>query len=622
MEGREKGKKILTLICVFAVLVTFLFLYSGSEQPEALLELKPKLQTLEQELVAFKRKQLLLEAEINQFKENSVEESENGLQRLNSKLKSLQEQLQKEKSLARSKAHPQSGDVLAKKMEFKQRVNEDLEEKIAKLHVKHKSPLRKSVDAKISTASRSPEDAERALKIRAAFKLAYEGYETFCLGAGEFKPIQHTCGNMLGIGMPFTVIDSLDTMLVMGLDDMFERNLKYLKSNFQWNFNQDASVFEMTIRCLGGFLSAYYLSGDDYLLQQAIQLGNHVVNRFDPTTDLPLPRMNGAHPSSNLAEIGSIQLEFSYLANLTGKDSFFEKPMKVYAQLLANQPKGKIYPEGFMTNTKQTYYIDNARLRQEGHFGIGSAKDSFYEYLLKYWVMTGQTNDKMKNWYFETMEAVLDQLGKKINRHFDEGKGEMYFISERDLSRMEHYTCFVGAVLALGANLTDDSAIKLRHGKAAAKIAEFCAHMYRMTPTGLPCDAVRVNTQGGSIECDVLEYHMRPEAVETWFYMYRLTGEEIYKEWAWRFFESIENYTKKEDGYTGLRSALRDESNDYQESFFLAETLKYLYLMFSDNLVDLSAHVFNTEAHIFPLITEFGPMPVVERAFNIKEPNN
>lgn len=177
--------------------------------------------------------------------------------------------------------------------------------------------------------------------------------------------------------------------------------------------------------------------------------------------------------------------------------------------------------------------------------------------------MTGQTNDKMKNWYFETMEAVLDQLGKKINRHFDEGKGEMYFISERDLSRMEHYvcpcrsndfrgsdsivnftfrlltckTCFVGAVLALGANLTDDSAIKLRHGKAAAKIAEFCAHMYRMTPTGLPCDAVRVNTQGGSIECDVLEYHMRPEAVETWFYMYRLTGEEIYKEWAWRFFE-------------------------------------------------------------------------------------
>jgi mannosyl-oligosaccharide alpha-1,2-mannosidase len=68
-----------------------------------------------------------------------------------------------------------------------------------------------------------------------------------------------------------------------------------------------------------------------------------------------------------------------------------------------------------------------------------------------------------------------------------------------------------------------------------------------------------------------------------------------------------------------LKSALRDESNDYQESFFLAETLKYLYLMFSDDLVDLTKHVFNTEAHIFPLISEFGPLPEVER---LRDNNN
>lgn len=48
---------------------------------------------------------------------------------------------------------------------------------------------------------------------------------------------------------------------------------------------------------------------------------------------------------------------------------------------------------------------------------------------------------------------------------------------------------------------------------------------------------------------------------------------------------------------------------DYQESFFLAETLKYLYLMFSDEVVDLSEYVFNTEAHMFPKFKEFAPLP-------------
>jgi hypothetical protein len=60
--------------------------------------------------------------------------------------------------------------------------------------------------------------------------------------------------------------------------------------------------------------------------------------------------------------------------------------------------------------------------------------------------MTGRTSDKMKNWYFETMDAILDQLGKKIKRSFTDGGGEMYFITERDLSRMEHYVCLLCVV--------------------------------------------------------------------------------------------------------------------------------------------------------------------------------
>lgn len=97
----------------------------------------------------------------------------------------------------------------------------------------------------------------------------------------------------------------------------------------------------------------------------------------------------------------------------------------------------------------------------------------------------------------------------------------------------------------------------------------------------------------------------RPETVESLFYLYRLTKKEIYREWAWQIFQAFEKYSKLETaGYASLKSVYVARSyRDKMESFFLAETLKYFYLLFGDDvsLLSLDEWVFNTEAHPLPI---------------------
>ncbi|KAI1292831.1 Mannosyl-oligosaccharide alpha-1,2-mannosidase IA [Halotydeus destructor] len=86
--------------------------------------------------------------------------------------------------------------------------------------------------------------------------------------------------------------------------------------------------------------------------------------------------------------------------------------------------------------------------------------------------------------------------------------------------------------------------------------------------------------------------------------MWRLTKEQKYRDWAWEAVQAIEKHCRVENGYSGLKNVYDANSpkDDVQQSFFFAEVLKYLYLIFSeDNLISLDEWVFNTEAHPLPI---------------------
>ncbi|PKY30756.1 glycoside hydrolase [Rhizophagus irregularis] len=96
-------------------------------------------------------------------------------------------------------------------------------------------------------------------------------------------------------------------------------------------------------------------------------------------------------------------------------------------------------------------------------------------------------------------------------------------------------------------------------------------------------------------------YLLRPETVESLFILYRVTGDKSYQEKGWKIWKAIEKWCKTESAYSGLYNVASNKEivqNNNMESFFLAETLKYLYLLFSTpDVISLDDYVFNTEAH-------------------------
>jgi len=97
-------------------------------------------------------------------------------------------------------------------------------------------------------------------------------------------------------------------------------------------------------------------------------------------------------------------------------------------------------------------------------------------------------------------------------------------------------------------------------------------------------------------------FRCRPEAIESVFILYRITGDESLRDDAWEMFQSIDKYTKTEYGNAALddMTEMPPTKSDSMESFWTAETLKYFYLIFSEpDLVSLDDYIFNTEAHPF-----------------------
>lgn len=166
---------------------------------------------------------------------------------------------------------------------------------------------------------------------------------------------------------------------------------------------------------------------------------------------------------------------------------------------------------------------------------------------------------------------------------------------------LEHLACYLPGTLLLGyAN-----GLPQTHYKLAIDLLDSCYATYQINPTHLAAERTRfdMNTGATAIMPEDNYSLLRPEFIESLYYFWVFTGNTTYQDWGWDVFMAFENYARVEHGYSSLQHV--DEIawppiyKDHMESFFLAETLKYLYLLFSDdrNEIDLSKFVFNTEAH-------------------------
>ncbi|ORX54910.1 seven-hairpin glycosidase [Hesseltinella vesiculosa] len=480
---------------------------------------------------------------------------------------------------------------------------------------------------------------QRQQAVKGAFAHAWNGYRQYAMGHDELKPLTN------GTSDPFahwgaTLIDSLDTMLIMGMQDEFLEALVEVEK-VEFKTNSSIIVFETIIRYLGGLLSAYELSNEQHpiLINKAYELGKLMAPAFDSPTGIYPHTWNPTKPEEYFGSLTadlSMHMELFALSYHSKDNTFARLAQNITNKMQDMNARGQskggsvipgLYPTGIDTRLDRfTDYVVR----------LGAMGDSWFEYLIKHFVYVEGALEQYRDMYVESMDSV-----KKYVLAFSPGSDMIFIPSYNTFTKMsdftmDHLACFVPGMLAVGAKILD----RPEDMDLAKGSLETCVHMYRSSATGLgperwgfnyaitydrtlyemdipkqkaPEPRYQVNyplpekpERYRSIQAQDRNYHLRPETVESLYVLYRLTGDQKYQEYAWEIFEAIEKNCKTPSGYAAIMNVdwlpgpqeLERNQADSMESFLLAETFKYLYLIFSPpDVISLDDYVFNTEAH-------------------------
>ena len=418
------------------------------------------------------------------------------------------------------------------------------------------------------------DSAALAARVREEFVHAWNGYKTYAWGKDDLLPVSRTGRNWHDHTLYMTPVDALDTMMLMGLDEEAATTREFLAGNLSFDLDIEVKNFEITIRILGGLLSAYQMSQDRRLLALAEDLGDRLLPVFESPTGMPYMYVNlktgkVREPRSNPAEIGTLILEFGTLSRLTGRSVFFDKAKRALIALYERRAPTDLVGEGIDVET-------GAWVNTESH--VGGGIDSYYEYLLKCERLFGDPE----------CGAMWRRSIAAVNRHLaaeDPQGGLWYGVAEMATGRTISATygalhAFLPGVLALGGDL--DRARRLQDSGFRMWT------LHGIEPEVIDFRKMEVVSPG---------YQLRPELAESTYYLHRLTGDPRYLEMGRVILNDLVTHCRVDAGYTILENVVTKQKGDYQHSFFLAETLKYLYLLFAPDTLDFEGVVFNTEAH-------------------------
>ncbi|KAK0753904.1 glycoside hydrolase [Schizothecium vesticola] len=445
---------------------------------------------------------------------------------------------------------------------------------------------------------------ERRNAVRDVAKKSWDAYRTYAWGRDEVRPLSLR-GDDTFAGWGATLVDSLDTLWIMGFHAEFHDAVRIV-ARIDWNnaTSSSCSLFETTIRYLGGLLSAHDLSGSPILLAKALELGEMLLAAFDTPTHLPANNLDFslakagalvASPREASAALGTLSLEFTRLSQLTGRPDFHSAIDPIKHHLLRTQPTTKLpgmWPV-HLTLSPSFHALDST-------FSLGALSDSLYEYLPKTHALLSGTDPAYGTLYLSAAATIQSHLlfapmlpdpqpdillpGTVLAN----GHAVIDLLPE-----LQHLACFAGGMFALGGRLFSNAS----HVDVGARLARGCAWAYDQFPAGLMPELSEVSKGEEEglprpwVSVRDAGWRLRPEAVESLFVMWRVTGEREWVERAWRMWEGVVKAAGAGEGFAMV-----------EDSFWIAETLKYFYLIFSEpELISLDDYVLNTEAHPFRL---------------------
>ncbi|KAF8183135.1 glycoside hydrolase family 47 protein [Pholiota molesta] len=455
--------------------------------------------------------------------------------------------------------------------------------------------------------------------VKTIFTDSYSAYKTYAFGHDDVLPVSKASYDGRN-GWGATIVDAMTTMNIMGLDDLFIEAVNFAtKIDFSKSqTNSTVSVFETTIRYVGALLSAYELSGRKYpdLLTKAEELGDKLAFAWDSSNDIPYNELDFTtntpqRDTSNIAQAGTLTLEWATLSKYTGNDTYqalAEKSARHIAQ--GSAPLPGLPAQGINPS-------DGSPVG--GYVTWGGGSDSYFEYLIKYPRLQSSADPL----YADAWRTAVDSSIRTLLKISTSGS-QTYLADYDDRGRIRHISshlaCFHGGNWLLGGKMLNNQTVI----DIGLQLTDACWNTYASTATGIGPESFAFVSSDGSYTgdnsvitpdqlvfnekngfyIDSPYYVLRPEVLESNFYAWRVTGDTKYIDRAAAAVKSFQTYLKVpgSNGYAGLYNVndLSADRVDDTESFWFAEVLKYLYLTFDDpEHISLDKYVFNTEAHPF-----------------------
>ncbi|KAI1490996.1 endoplasmic reticulum mannosyl-oligosaccharide 1,2-alpha-mannosidase [Biscogniauxia mediterranea] len=480
---------------------------------------------------------------------------------------------------------------------------------------------------------------ERQREVKRVFLNDWKAYKSFAWMKDALKPLSESYRDQFS-GWSATLVDSLDALWIMGLREEFDEAVEAVAQiDFGTSTSTRVNTFETNIRYLGGLIAAYDLSRREILLTKAVELGDLIYGAFNTENRMPVDFIDfkAAKTGKGLvvegsvvsASPGTLSLELTRLSQLTGDPKYYDAISRVMDVFYQGQKKTMLpglWPM-FVSMSSQDVVSGNT-------FTLAGCADSLYEYLPKVYALLGGREHR-----YEEMTANFVEAGKRLFFRPMVPNNESILIPSSGRvtqdgrvildEETEHLACYIGGTYALAGRLLGAK----EYVNIGEKLALGCVYGYKSFPTGMMPERVNMVACESIEDCRWNEtrfdkekikrkewkdhlplgfttakdprYILRPEAIESVFILYRITGDPAWQEIGWDMFTSIVNGTKTE---TGTHAAVQDVTratddlpkDDYMESFWLAETLKYFYLLFSTpDVINLNDYVLNTEAHPF-----------------------
>jgi mannosyl-oligosaccharide alpha-1,2-mannosidase len=418
-----------------------------------------------------------------------------------------------------------------------------------------------------------------AEEVKGELAWAWDNYRQHAWGKDEIKPISGGSSTfpLKGHHLGLTLIEALDTLWVMELDSRFQDGVDWARHNLDFAVDGEVSVFETSIRLVGGLLSAHHACGEPFLLAKAAELADRLLPAFDTPTGMPCRLVNlktGARRESvtSPADIATYLAEWGTLTRLTGDGRYAAAAKRAMRALFDRRSKRDLVA------TKIDVLTGEWRSRRAT---VGSYCDSFFETLWDGWQLLGD----------EDCRRMYDVCTRAILKHQQVWHGGSLWFADVDFetvgvvsTEQDELAAFYGGLLAQGGELREGAA----YTESWAKVQD----RFGILPEGYDY-AAGAPTQ--------VTNALRPELVDSCLNLWLLDRNPRWREIARTHFLAMKRWNKAAFGYADLAdvTSAPKRQADHTPGYWWSEQMKYYYLLFSDTpRFDYRRNYLSTEGNV------------------------